>query len=103
MYTGTFTFMLADKNWIYDPNENPYHNCRAHHHFEVNLVSWQLKSSEIGLTYDDTENVMVIDDHTLACYFADGFCKPTTETSFTLVWFRDDFKITRFSRTNDKN
>ena len=39
MYTGTFTFMPADKNWIYDPTKNPYHNCPAHHQFEVNLVS----------------------------------------------------------------
>ena len=39
MYTGTFTFMPADKDWIYDPNKNPYHNCPAHHQFEVNLVS----------------------------------------------------------------
>ena len=39
MYTGTFTFMPADKNWINDPTQNPYHNCPAHHQFEVNLVS----------------------------------------------------------------
>ena len=38
MYTGTFTFMPADKNWIYDPTKNPYHNCPANHQFEVNLV-----------------------------------------------------------------
>ena len=36
MYTGTFTFMPADKNWIYDATQNPYHNCPAHHQFEVN-------------------------------------------------------------------
>ena len=24
-------------------------------------------------------------------YFADGFCKPTTKTPHTLVWFSDDF------------
>ena len=40
MYTGTFTFMPADKYWIYDPTQNPYHNCPAHHQFDVNLVSW---------------------------------------------------------------
>ena len=34
---------------------------------------------------------MVIDGHTLPCYFADGFCKPTTKTLFTLVWFSNDF------------
>ena len=39
MYTDTFIFMPAEKNWIYDPTRNPYHNCPAHHQFEVNLVS----------------------------------------------------------------
>ena len=34
---------------------------------------------------------MVIDVHTLPCYFANGFCRPTTKTLFTLVWFSDDF------------
>ena len=91
MYTGTFTLMPADKDWLYDPTQNPYHNCPAHHQFEVNLVSWRLEVSEIELTNDDTANVMVIDGHTLPCYFADGFCKPTTKTPFTLVWFNDDF------------
>ena len=91
MYTGTFTFMPADKNWIYDPNKITYHNCPAHHQFEVNLDGWRLKISEIELTYDDTEIAMVIDGHTLPCYFADGFCKPTTEIPFILVWFSDDF------------
>ena len=91
MYTGTFTFMPADKNWIYDPTQNPYYNCPAHHQFEVNLVSWRLEISEIELTYDDRANVMIIDGHTLPCYFADGFCQPATKTHFTLVWFIDDF------------
>ena len=34
---------------------------------------------------------MITDGHTLPCYFADGFCKPTTKTPFTLVWFNDDY------------
>ena len=33
---------------------------------------------------------MIIDGHTLPCYFADGFCKPTTKTPYTLVWLSDD-------------
>ena len=49
MYTGTFTFMSADKDWIYDPNKNTYHNCPAHHQYEVNLVSWRLQVSELNL------------------------------------------------------
>ena len=73
MYTGTYTFMPPDKNWIYDPNKNPYHNCPAHHQFEVSLVSWRLENSEMEPTYDDTEKITMIDGHTLPCYFADGF------------------------------
>ena len=91
MYTGTFTFMPADKEWICDPTKNPHHNCPAHHQFEVNLASWRLEISQIQLTCDDTENVMIIDGHTLLCYIADSFCKPTTKTPFTIVWFSDDF------------
>ena len=64
MYTGTFTFMHAVKNWIYDPTHNPYRNCQAHHQFEVNLVSWRLENSEVELTYDDTANFMILDGHT---------------------------------------
>ena len=84
MYTGTFTYMPADKNWIFDLLRNPHHNCPAHHQFEVNLVSWRLAISELELTYDDTQNVMKMDGHTLPCYFADGFCKPTTKTPIHL-------------------
>ena len=91
MYTGTFTFMPADKDWVYDQTKNPYYDCPTHHQLEVNLVSWRLEFSELELTYDDTENLIIIDGHTLPCYFTDGFCKPTTKTLFTLVWFSDDF------------
>ena len=91
MYTGTFTYMPADKTWIYDPKNIPFHNGPAHNQFEVNLVSWRLSVSEVELTNDYTENLMVIDGHALPCYFADGFCKPITKTLFTLVWFSDDF------------
>ena len=57
----------------------------------MNLVSWRLSAFEVELTYDDTENLMVLDGHALPCYFADGFRKLTTKTPFTLVWFSDDF------------
>ena len=67
MFTGTFTYMPADKTWIYDRKNNPFHNCPAHHQFEVNLFSWRLSVSEVELTYDDTENLMVIDGHALPC------------------------------------
>ena len=57
--------MPADKTWIYDRKNNPFHNCPAHHQFEVNLLSWRLSVSEVELTYDDTENL--IDGHALPC------------------------------------
>ena len=79
MYTGTFTLMPADKTLLDDPKRTPLHNCPAEHQFEPNIVSWRFSVAEIELTYDDTENVMVIDGLTLPCYFADSFCKPTTK------------------------
>ena len=76
MHTGTFTYMPVDKNWIYDPLKNPLHNCPTHRRFEVNLRSWRLSVSEVELTYEETENIMVTDGHTLPCYFAGGFANP---------------------------
>ena len=74
------------------------------------MLSWRLSVSEVELTYDDTENVMFIDRHTLPCNFADGFVKPTTEIPFTFVWFSDDFClifklqdfIGRMNKTDDR-
>ena len=83
--------MPDDKYWIYDPTRNPYYNCPDHHQFAVNIVSWRLEISDIEPSYDDTENVMITDGHTLPCYFADDFCKPTNKSPFTLVWFSDVF------------
>ena len=37
-------------NWIHDPKDNPFHNCPAHHQFEVNLLSCRLSVSEVELT-----------------------------------------------------
>ena len=54
-------------------------------------MSWLFEGSGIELTYDDTENVMIIDGQNLPCYIPDGCCKPTTKIPFTLVWFSDDF------------
>ena len=67
LYTGTFTYMPADKSWIYHPKTNPFHNCPAHNHFEVNLLSLRLSVSEVEIICDDTETLMVIDGHALPC------------------------------------
>ena len=39
------------------------------------LKSWKLKISEIEITYDDKENKMIYDGHTLPCLHTDGYCK----------------------------
>ena len=85
--------MPADKIWINDPTQHPYHNCPAHHQLEVNLVSWRLEICEIELTSDDTANVMIKDGHTLPCYFADGIFVNRQQKLLLpfLVWFNDDF------------
>ena len=80
MYTGTFTYMPEDKTLIYEQKTNHFHNCPAHNQFEVNLLSWRFSVSKVEPTYDDTENLIVIDGHAVPCYFADGLCKPTTKT-----------------------
>ena len=36
---------------------------------------------------------MIIDSHTVPCYFADRFCKPTAKNPRTLVWYSDDFYL----------
>ena len=51
--------------------KTPLHKCPAHQQFKaVNLVRRKLTVSEEKLTFDDTANVKVIDDHALPCYFA---------------------------------
>ena len=106
MYAGTFTFVPADKNWIYDPNQNQYHNCPAHHQYEVNLVSWRLEISEIEITYDDIENVIIIDGHTLPCFLP--MDSVNRLRSFLLLLFGSVMILsniynTRFPWTKDKN
>ena len=71
--------MPADEEKFYDLLKNSLHNCPAHHQFEVTLLTWRLSVSEKELTYDGTE-IVITDGHTLPCCFADGFCKPATET-----------------------
>ena len=41
-------------------------------------------------TYDDKENKLNYDGHTLPCLHDDGFCKPTIITPLTIVWFPQD-------------
>ena len=87
MYTGTFTFMTTDEEWLNDHVKHPHQNCLAHHQFEQKLFSsGDFAASEKELIYDETENVVFIDGYTLPFYIADGFCKPSTPKRFTLLF-----------------
>ena len=65
----------------------------------VDRTVWNPNTLPLPVTLDHLEcknlirhlmDIHIIDGHTLPCYFADGFCKPTTKTPFTLC-FSDDF------------
>ena len=53
---------------------------------------------------------MIHDGYMLPCYHSDGFCKPTTRTPYTLIWFDEIFClifrlrefIGRMTRTEDR-
>ena len=53
---------------------------------------------------------MIHDGYMLPCYHSDGFCKPTTRTPYTLIWFDEKFRlifrlpefIGRMTRTKDR-
>ena len=69
---------------------NRYSSCARKQH-ELLIQSWKLTISEIEITYDDKENKMIYDGHTLPCLHTDGYCKPTIQTPYTLVWFHEEF------------
>ena len=58
---------------------------------KIILVSWRLQIFEIDILYNDTENFMTLDGHTLPRYFVDGFFQPTTKTPQALIRFSNDF------------
>ena len=69
--------MSVDKTWMNKKGHNKYSSCGYKQH-ELLLKSWKLTISEIEITYDDKENKMIYDGHTLPCLHTDGYCKPTT-------------------------
>ena len=50
-----------------------------------------LRITNAEITYDDKNNQMNHDGFMLPCYHSDGFCKPTTITPYTLIWFDKKF------------
>ena len=91
LQSGIITYDVNDKNWIQNASNNYYSSCKSKGQQQLLLKSWKLTISEIEITYDDKENKMIYDGHTLPCLHTDGYCKPTTITPYTLVWFIEEF------------
>ena len=64
--------------------------CNDKHEYVIEKDSWYLIVREVELTYDEKENTLFNNGHTLPCLHDDGFCHPTILTPYTIVWFPDD-------------
>ena len=60
------------------------------HEYIIEKDSWSLIVREVELTYDEKENTLIYDGHTLPYLHDDGFCHPRRLTPYTMVWFPDD-------------
>ena len=86
---GTFTYPTTS-DWLPDPSKGLESKCRDKHKYYIIKHSWRLIIREIELTFDDKENTLIYNGHTLPCLHDDGFCQPTIITPFTIVWFPQD-------------
>ena len=94
------TIVLIKNKWIPNKDENPYSKCPGGNEQRIQVDDWHVNIREVTLTYDDKQNKMIYNGHTLPCTHADGFCQPTSITPYAIVWFPEDlclmFKIHRF-------
>ena len=71
--------------------------CKDKHEYTIEKDSWFLIFREVELTYDEKENTLLYNDHTLPCLHDDGFCHPTILTPYTTAWFPGDLLLLIFS------
>ena len=64
--------------------------CRNKHEYIIEKDRWSLTVREVELTYDENENTIIYNGHTLPCLHDDGFCHPTIISTYTIVWFPGD-------------
>ena len=60
--------------------------CWVKYKHNIEKDSWPLFIREIEIMYNDKQNVLMLNDHTLPCYRKDGSCKPTNLTPYTITW-----------------
>ena len=90
-HNGTFVYDEHFPDWIVNFTQNTYSRCRSYKEHLITRKSWKLRITNAEITYDDKNNQIIHDGYMLPCYHSDGFCKPTTRTPYTLIWFDEKF------------
>ena len=90
-HIGSFVNDEHYPDWIVNFTQNTYSRCRSDREHLITRKSWKIRITNAEITYDDKNNQMIHDGYMLPCYHSDGFCKSTTRTPYTLVWFDEKF------------
>ena len=88
---GAFAYITNSRKLVLDAKLKERSVCWDTYEYIIEKDSWSLIIREIELTYDDKENLLIYNGHTLPCYHNDGFCQPTILTPYTIVWFPQEF------------
>ena len=97
-HIGTFVYDEHYPDRVVNFTQNTYSRCRSDEHL-ITRKSWKLRITNAEITYDDKNKQMIHDGYMLPCYQSDGFCKPTTRTLHTIIWFDEKF-VSKFDYKN---
>ena len=86
-HIGAFVYDEHYPDWMVNFTQNTYSRGRSDRELLITRKSWKLRITKAEITCDDKNNQMINDGYMLPCHHSDGFCKPTTRTPFTLIWF----------------
>ena len=90
-HIGTFVYDEHCQDRKVNFTQNHYSRCRSDREHLITRKSWKLRITNAEITYDDRNIQMIHVGYKLPCYHSDGFCKPTTRTPYTLIWFDGKF------------
>ena len=90
-HIGIFICDESYPDWIANFTEKAYSRCSSDREHLITRQSWKLRIVITIIDYDDKNHQLIHDGHILPCYHSDGFCKPTTKTPYTLIWFDKKF------------
>ena len=90
-HIGTFVYDEHYADWIVYFTHNTYSRCASDREHLITRKKWKLRITDAEITDDDKNNQMIHEGYMLPCYYSNGFCKPTTRTPYTLIWFDEKF------------